>query len=115
VVQKFLLGRGNTEDVAVISTAISVWSNVKSRLSLERELHFEKGDHDSEREWASIDALISRMVDLPEFERKIQASMDSLTIRLGSSTESAEDAITTHGVSIDDTSQQGYRWSINPE
>ena len=115
VVQKFLLGRGNTEDVAVISTAISVWSNVKSRLSLERELHFKEGDRDSEREWASIDALISRMEDLPEFERKIQASMDSLAIRLESSTGSTEDAITTYGLSIDDKSRQGYRWSINPE
>jgi DNA mismatch repair ATPase MutS len=116
VVQKFLLGRGNTDDVAIISTAISAWSNVKSRLSFERELHIKEGDCSSEREWASIDALVSRMEDLPELERKIQASMDGHPIRLGSSTESTEeDTITTHGLSIDDRLQPGYQWSVNPE
>jgi len=116
VVQKFLLERGNTDDVAAISTAISAWSIIKSRLSLERELDFKRGDFDSEREWASIDALISRMEDLPELGRKIQASMDGPPTRLESSTETAEeDAIIAHELSVDDKWQQGYRWSINPE
>ena len=116
VVQKFLLERGNTDDVAAISTAISAWSIIKSRLSLERELDFNREDFDSEREWASIDALISRMEDLPELGRKIQASMDGPPTRLESSTETAEDdAIIAHELSADDKWQQGYRWSINPE
>jgi len=116
VVQKFLLERGNTDDVAAISTAISAWSIIKSRLSLERELDFNREDFDSEREWASIDALISRMEDLPELGRKIQASMDGPPTRLESSTEIAEeDAIIAHELSADDKWQQGYRWSINPE
>lgn len=117
VVQRFLLGRANTDDVATISTAISVWSIVKNRLMLERELHFKEEGCDSEREWASINALISRMQDLPELERKIQASIDGPSTRLGSSIETVdEDAITAHGLSADDDKwQQGYRWSINPE
>jgi len=115
VVQRFLLGRANTDDVATISTAISVWSIIKNRLSLERELRF-KEDCDSEREWASINALISRMQSLPELERKIQASIDGPSTRPGGSIETVdEDAIIAHGLSADDKWQQGYRWSINPE
>jgi hypothetical protein len=56
------------------------------------------------------------MQDLPELERKIQASIDGPSTRLGGSIETVdEDAITTHGLSTDDKWQQGYRWSINPE
>jgi hypothetical protein len=112
-VQKFLLGRGNTDDVAVISMAISVWSNVKRKLSFERERHVKEGNRSSEREWTSLDALISRMEDLPGLERKIRASMEGPPNLHGSSTESIEDAITTH--ELDDKWQQGHRWSINSE
>jgi DNA mismatch repair ATPase MutS len=114
VVQKFLLGRGNTDDVLTIGTAISVWSFVKSRLSLERKLHSKEGDHDSEREWACIHALISQIEDLPGLERKIQASMDPT--RLGSSLESTEeDTISPQELSAEDKWQLGHRWTINPE
>ncbi|KAF8506861.1 muts domain V-domain-containing protein [Russula emetica] len=95
VLQKFLLGRGNTDDVVAIGTAISVWSFVRTRLSLERKLHTEEGDRNLGREWAAIDALLSQMEDLPELERKIQASMDGDPTRLGSLPEiTEEDTIT---------------------
>jgi DNA mismatch repair ATPase MutS len=115
VVQKFLLGRANIDDIGSISTALSVWSIIKSRLSLERELDFKEGDCDMEQEWASIDALISRMGDLPQLERKIRASMNGSPTGLGSPLETTEDAITTHEPSEDDKWQQGCQWSINPE
>lgn len=114
VVQKFLLGRGNTDDVLTIGTAISVWSFVKSRLSLDRKLYSKEGDYDSEREWAGVDALISRIEDLPGLERKIQASMDPT--RLGNSPERIEEDTTSpQDLSTEDNWQLGYRWTINPE
>jgi DNA mismatch repair ATPase MutS len=117
VVQRFLLGRANTDDVATISTAISIWSIVKNRLALERELRFKEEGCDSEQEWASINTLISRMQSLPELERKIQASIDGPSTRLRSSIETVdEDVITAHELSADDNKwPPGYRWSINPE
>lgn len=116
VLQKFLLGRGNTDDVVAISTAISVWSSVRTRLSLERILHTKEGDHNLEREWAAIDALLSQMEDLPQLERKIQASMDDDPTRLRSLPERTEgDAITPQELATEDKWQQGYRRSINPE
>ena len=118
VVQKFLLGRGNTDDIVAIRNSISVWSFVKSRLSLERKLYSKEGDCDSKREWGGVDALISRIEDLPELEGKIQASMDADPTRLENSLEperAEEDTISPQELSIEDKWQQGYRWSINPE
>lgn len=115
VVQKFLLRRGNTDDVAAISMAISTWSFVKDRLSLERKVHLKEGGLDSEPEWASIDALISRMEGLPELEKKIRASMDGILTRLESSPEASESTIPAQEPSAEDKWHQGYRWSINPE
>jgi hypothetical protein len=115
VLQKFLLGRGNTDDVVAISTAISVWSFVRTRLSLERKL-YTKGDRNLDREWAAIDALLSQMEDLSELERRIQASMDGDPTRPGSLPErTEEDTITPQELSGEDKWQQGYRRSINPE
>jgi hypothetical protein len=114
VVQKFLLGRGNTDDVLTIGTAISVWSFVKSRLSLDRKLHSKEGDYDSERKWAGVHALISRLEDLPELERKIRTSIDPT--RLGNSPESTEEDTTSpQEPSTEDKWQLGCRWTINPE
>jgi len=116
VLQKLLLGRGNTDDVVAISTAISVWSFVRTRLSLERKLHTKEGDRNLEREWAAIDALLLQMEDLRELERKIQASMEGDPTRLGSLPErTEEDLVTTQELSAEDKWQQGYRTSINPE
>jgi len=116
VLQKFLLGRGNTDDVVAISTALSVWSFVRTRLSLERKLHTKEADRNLERDWAAIDALLSQMEDLPELERKIQASVDDDSTRLGSLPKrTEEDTIMPQELSAEDKWQQGYRRSINPE
>lgn len=115
VLQKFLLGRGNTEDIVAISVAISVWSFVRTRLSLERKLHTKNGDRNLEREWAAIDALLSQLEDTPELEKKIQASMDGDPTRPGSLPERIEDNITPPELFAEDKWQQGYRGSINPE
>jgi hypothetical protein len=67
------------------------------------------------REWAAVDALISRIEDLPELEKKIQASMVGDPTRLGSSPErTEEDTISPQELHAEDKWQE-YRWSINPE
>jgi len=113
-VQKFLLGRGSASDIAAISTAISTWSFIKGRILLERELQLREQDSHLDPEWASVDALTSRMEDLPELARKIQTALDSATTQ-GSSEAFEEDAILSQEQSSDEKWQQGYRWSINPE
>ncbi|KAI9444954.1 muts domain V-domain-containing protein [Lactarius indigo] len=113
-VQKFLLGRGSTSDIAAISAAISTWSFIKGRILLERELQLREHDSYLDPEWASVDALTSRMEDLAELARKIQTALDNATTQ-GSSETFEEDAILSQDQSSDEKWQQGYRWSINPE
>jgi hypothetical protein len=88
---------------------------MKRRISLERELQWKEGDSPLEREWASIDAVISRMEELPSLERKIQASMDGTQIGPENSPEMSEGAVISRESSAEDKWQNGYRWSINPE
>jgi DNA mismatch repair ATPase MutS len=114
-VQKFLLGRGNTSDVAAISMAMSTWSFMKSRILLERESQWKAGDSSSEREWAVINALISRIEELPSLRGKIQASMDDTPTGLESLPETSEGANIPRELLAEDRWQHGYRWSINPE
>ena len=108
-VQKFLLGRGSPSDITAIGAAISTWSFIKGRILLERELQVRRGDSHLDPEWASVDALTSRMEDLPELARKIQAAFQ------GSPETFEENAILSQEQSSDEKWQQGYRWSINPE
>ncbi|KAI9462307.1 muts domain V-domain-containing protein [Lactarius psammicola] len=113
-VQKFLLGRGSPNDIAAISTAISTWSFIKGRILLERELQLREQDSHLFPEWASVDALTSRMEELPELVRKIQTALDSTTTQ-GPSETFEEGAILSPDQSSDEKWQQGYRWFINPE
>jgi hypothetical protein len=56
------------------------------------------------------------MVDLPELERKIKASLNDTGTGLESPPKTTEeDPITPQDTSTEDKWQQGYRWSINPE
>ncbi|KAI0308058.1 muts domain V-domain-containing protein [Multifurca ochricompacta] len=112
-VQKFLLGRGTASDVTAIGTAIATWSFVKNRILLERKMQLREGDSLLECEWASIDALISRMEDLPELARRIQTSMDGPLAQSSSETPE-EGAITSQELSAEGKWQHGSRWSINP-
>lgn len=112
-VQKFLLGRGSPSDIAAIGAAISTWSFIKGRILLERELEARKEDSQLEPEWASVDALTSRMKDLSELARKIQTAFDSPTAQ-GSLETLEEDPILSQEQSSEKW-QQGYQWSINPE
>ncbi|KAH9178879.1 muts domain V-domain-containing protein [Lactarius sanguifluus] len=95
-VQKFLLGRGSTSDIAAIKLQLR-----------EQNSHLDP-------EWASVDALTLRMEDLTELARKIQTALDSATTQ-GSSETFEEDAILAQEQSSDEKWQQGHRWSINPE
>jgi DNA mismatch repair ATPase MutS len=113
-VQKFLLGRGSPSDIVAVNAAISTWSFIKGRILLERELEVRKKGSHLELEWASVDALTSRMKDLPELTKKIQAAFDNATLQ-GSPETFGEDPILSQEQSSNEKWQHGYQWSINPE
>lgn len=76
IVQKFLLGRGQSNDLLAINSAIRTWIGLKHRIDEEKRMEsLERRDvgHD---EWSSLDALMSRMVDLRDLSRRIDLSLE---------------------------------------
>jgi DNA mismatch repair ATPase MutS len=116
IVQKLLLRRGDAGDLASIHSAIGVWKSIKERLDLEKKMERQEQLNVQSDEWASIDALMSRMKDLQELSRRISFALH------GYSTEEPSEIISTDGVS---TGLQGSlqltwrygqnKWAIAPE
>lgn len=71
IVQKFLAGRGDANDLAAIHATILIWSFIKKRFELEKFMESKEKHAIDENEWASLDALISRMSGLRELADKI--------------------------------------------
>ena len=64
VVQKFLLGRGQPQDVAAIRSTIQTWARIKERIALERNMELEEQVDIDKGAWSSIDALLHGMHNL---------------------------------------------------
>jgi DNA mismatch repair ATPase MutS len=115
IVQKFLLGRGDLGDLSAISSTISVWSSIRKRIELEKEMEFkEKGDHDS-RQWLSIDALLSHFDDLHDLSRRISMALRK---RCGTYENLEVPSITDAEANTDSSDRNrtaGQKWSIRPE
>jgi DNA mismatch repair ATPase MutS len=72
IVQRFLLGRGDLNDLVSINRTISALASIQR--SMEKEKVAEGGTDDVVRdEWSSIDTLMSRAIDLRQLHDKIAA------------------------------------------
>ncbi|KAK2461757.1 hypothetical protein APHAL10511_006220 [Amanita phalloides] len=76
--QKFLLGRGDFNDLLALSKTIHVWSNIRLRIEEEKRLemaecHDFKGD-----DWNNIFTLVSRMAALDDLSNKIVNAIDDV-------------------------------------
>ncbi|KAF8633937.1 hypothetical protein AX15_001121 [Amanita polypyramis BW_CC] len=69
--QKFLLGRGDVNDLLALSRTIYVWSNIKRRIKEEKRLEMAERPEFNWDEWKSIDTLMSRMSELHSLSNKI--------------------------------------------
>lgn len=75
IVQRFLIGRGDTSDLAAIRSTILLWSVIKKRFDLERKMEqSEKGVID-DKEWSSLNALLHRMSDLSSLAGRINLAI----------------------------------------
>ncbi len=75
IVQRFLLGRGDSNDLSAISSAVSTWSDLRARVAHERHMESEENGKYNKEEWASMDALMLRMVDLDDLAKRINMSI----------------------------------------
>ncbi|KAK7064442.1 DNA mismatch repair protein [Favolaschia claudopus] len=79
IVQRFLLGRGEANDLHALNSTIRVWSALKARILQERQQESleatERGVEFAHEKWTSLDALVARMSDLQDLSNRIGAAI----------------------------------------
>lgn len=77
IVQKFLLGKGDPNDLLALTATVNIWDGIKRRVNHEREMEsFEQRSFDA-AEWASLDTLMNRMVNLGDLAQKISLAVEN--------------------------------------
>lgn len=78
IVQRFLLGRGDPGDLVSISKTINVWSAIRKRLELEKQMESSERGFLLSEDWSSVDTLLCRMADLQDLESRIKLALRSI-------------------------------------
>ena len=76
IVQRFTMGRGDLGDLLAVNRTIRMWSTVIKRFQEERTMEAVELIHLHDADWTSIDALMSRMVDLRDLSKQITMALD---------------------------------------
>ncbi|KAF5355702.1 hypothetical protein D9756_003944 [Leucocoprinus leucothites] len=115
--QKFLVGRGDPSDLATISRTIRTWSKISAILTAEKALEEQERENYNEREWASLDALVSRMHTLQGLSETIDRALGTdAEDMVGSSADTEpeqEDSI--ESAQLENWKISSNRWRIKPE
>jgi len=80
IVQKFLLGRGDANDLLAIRDTINVTDQIKTRVLQERELELQ-ANADRAEEWHYVDILLDRMRNLTTLAERIDSAVDESEFR----------------------------------
>ncbi|KAF9454901.1 hypothetical protein P691DRAFT_691026, partial [Macrolepiota fuliginosa MF-IS2] len=114
--QKFLIGRGDPSDLMAVSRTIRTWSKISAIFTTEKCWEAKERPDYNPQEWASLDALISRMHALTELSNIIDSA-------LGNESEEERDidqTLDADSESEDEPNQlqnwklSGNRWFIKP-
>ncbi|KAF8078408.1 muts domain V-domain-containing protein [Lyophyllum atratum] len=122
IVQKFMLGRGDPNDLLAVKRTACIWSNIVKRIEDEKQLESVERVDFNKDDWASIDALMSGMIDLGDLSKRIGRALEGISSStdvsttteavIGSNTDEDE------AVSRDDSDiiwQYGpAKWTIKP-
>jgi len=73
-VQRFLLRRGDTDDLAAIRDTILLWNRIRARIELERALDVQSGT-ERERDWVGLNMLLGKMKGMHELKARIDATV----------------------------------------
>ncbi|KAJ7597248.1 muts domain V-domain-containing protein [Mycena floridula] len=112
-VQKFLLSRGDSGDLSTISTSIAMWSSLKLLVEHERRMELEERGELNTSEWASLDTLMSRMVELQELAKRIEMALWSADLDPLDPPPEAVDGI--EDMSPKPSLSLPNKWTINPQ
>jgi DNA mismatch repair ATPase MutS len=113
IVQKFLLGRGNANDLSAINQTIVGWSSIQKRIELERDMAIKERGSIRHEEWASLDSLMARMNDLTNLSLRISTSITRV-VTSEVEDEPMEEALVP-AMPLDFESISHLKWGIKPE
>lgn len=123
IVQKFLSGRGDASDLSAINGTVGVWSTIKRKIELERQMEGQERGSIDEEQWASLDALLGRMYDLQQLAERIAMSLQRTSpVQIGESADETADPeaiVNTSIGQVDSEEDPLYgdweKWTIKPE
>lgn len=76
IVQKFSLGRGDSNDLLAVKRTTQVWAAIKKRVEEEKRLEVLERTDFNEEDWRSLDSLMSRMARLDELSARISTALE---------------------------------------
>ena len=76
IVQRFIMGRGDSGDLLAVNRTIQVWSTVIKRFQEEKMMEAVERTRTHDADWTSLDALMSRIVDLQDLSTRITMALD---------------------------------------
>ncbi|KAG2077084.1 hypothetical protein BDR04DRAFT_1125514 [Suillus decipiens] len=110
IVQRFLLGRGDPGDLVSISKTINVWSAIRKRLELEKQMESSERGFLLSEDWLSIDTLVCRMADLQDLESRINLALRNTEITDESKDD--QDADGSLPADAEEPSKIGFKFDI---
>ncbi|KAF7437022.1 DNA mismatch repair ATPase msh1 [Pleurotus ostreatus] len=117
IVQRFLLGKGGPNDLLALGNTIKAWGSVRQLVEDERRFEMQEVPHLSSQDWASIDALMSRLSELSSIQQRIDLAFRKEISDSESGSEGASDEeLVEPGDARNRTAWKfGHdKWLINP-
>ena len=110
IVQKFLLGRGDLDDLAAVHKTIKLWSSIRDRVRLEKAMEERERSLIEGVEWAGLESILLRMFPLENLADKINKSLTKRN-------DSADAELTEGGPSVTIASSQPRpgEWTVTPQ
>lgn len=116
IIQRFLLGRGDASDLLALCNTIDVWTSIRDRIILERDIELRRTSIIMP-EWTSLDALVTRITDLSDLSRTIDHALvrkeyHNISVTADEGGSEVEDSATGN---IPSTPSAQGGWTIKPE
>jgi hypothetical protein len=124
IVQRFVLGKGDVENLAAIKSAVEIWGEVKSRIEMESKMEAQERPEEDGNEWMDLKGLLCRMTDLRGLALRIGMAVDTSGLRQQNSPPAEEDtgpenlADVREAIRVAMAPAKGtgqLKWAIKPE
>lgn len=119
IIQKFLLGRGDIDDLVALKRTFHAWRSLKDRFAAEKSFEKQNTKVFDQAGWSSLDTLMARMANLQWLAERIEAAVveenertNSFVAHMNGDCVTKDIDPSTSSLSVP-TSQKG--WLIKPQ